>query len=111
MPYSTPASYRIRSTGQRALNSEGAGHAAAQILTSLRRGLDDKVVQHVPHTLELGDWRWPVRFNYEHVELKRYVTFPENTYYWPKSLGRPVIQMLDSSRNYETPKRHEEDEE
>ena len=55
--------------------------------------------------------RWPVRFNYEHVELKRYVTFPENTYYWPKSLGRPVIQMLDSSRNYETPKRHEEDEE
>jgi len=55
--------------------------------------------------------RWPVRFNYEHVELKRYVTFPENTYLWPKALGRPVIQILDSSYNYATPKKHEGDEE
>ena len=55
--------------------------------------------------------RWPVRFNYEHVELKRYVTFPENTHLWPKALGRPVIQILDSSYNYATPKKHEGDEE
>ena len=53
--------------------------------------------------------RWPVRFNHQHVELKRYATFPENTYCWPKALGRRVIQVIDNSSNYASPRREDEE--